>query len=358
LHHLPSFIMPLNGDYNLDEIDRDYHGYNRAHPCLIRLNDASFLVRFPGSWHPGVIAAKQVQIYAAHNMRLFDASLDVRATPWGYRDFAMLMNQHDNSGFGWAFYSPLERRVKYPENLEPATVAEFMVHDDDIDGREVVRRGNVQVSAAWYQHAIEAEQRRVVAREKNIRNNQAAKRNLYGIPDIASPAKKAALARKIAEQEDEYQAAMARQRALNTRPKGGALAPAPAPVAPAPIAGPSATVGTNSTSNESTLVAQSVIGQPAVQPSYIPLPMSTLTSPSAVSSFVGSPHATIPPSSPAFSTVSMSFDQNNLATTDHTLLAGGEDPYAYFSTEDGEINQDALGEDEPMVEVENNTQNL
>jgi hypothetical protein len=108
---------------------------------------------------------------------------------------------------------------------------------------QVVHRGNIQVSAAWYQHTIEADQHRLVNREKNIRTSQAAKRNLVGLPDISSPAKKAALARKITEKEDEFQAVAARRRALNSRAKEGVAK------GPTTAAGSSVIVGTSSASN-------------------------------------------------------------------------------------------------------------
>ncbi|KAJ7770364.1 hypothetical protein B0H14DRAFT_2632589 [Mycena olivaceomarginata] len=187
---------------------------------------------------------------------------------------------------------------------------------DYIDGREVVRRGNVQVSAAWYQHVIEADQRRLVNRVKNIRSSQAAKRNLVGIPDIASPAKKAALARKIAEKEDEFQDAPAE---------------------------------TSSTSN----TALDIIQQPAQ--SYI-VPRSTSVQSTATSSLLGSPYPSIPPSSPAVSIGNMSLDLDNLTAADRAMFAESEHRLAHLNVEAGEIDQDAEGEDEHMEEVELNTQ--
>ncbi|KAJ7802309.1 hypothetical protein B0H14DRAFT_3488538 [Mycena olivaceomarginata] len=186
--------MPLTSEFNLDQIDRVYHRYNRLLPCLIRLNDTSFLVRFPGTWHEGVLPAA------------------VRIT-WRYRDFASLMNRYDDSGFGWAFYSHLKHRVKYPDDLEPATLAEFLVRDTDIDVHERVREGNVQVSAKWYHNTMEANQRREVARERNIHDSCALKRNNAGVSKIDSPANKVALARKWVADEEEFQEAMRRQEA-------------------------------------------------------------------------------------------------------------------------------------------------
>jgi hypothetical protein len=271
-------------------------------------------------------------------MRLFDASLDICYNPWGYRDFAMLMNRYDDSGFGWAFYSDIERRVKYPDNLEPATIAEFLVHDNDIDGREVVRRGNVQVSAAWYQHTIEADQRRLVNREKNIRSSQAAKRNSVGIPDISSPAKKAALARKIAEKEDEFQASLARHRARQSRAKEGSAQGTTPPAA-----------------SSSTSIAPLVSSEPAAQPSSLPQSLSTVASPATLSS-LGSPYTAIHPPSPAMSVGSMSVDHDNISAADRALLAESEHSFGYLNIEgSGDIEADAEGEDENMEEAEGTT---
>ncbi|KAF7333148.1 polyprotein [Mycena venus] len=210
--------MPITGDWNLNEIDRTYHKYNARHPCLLRLNDSSFLVRFPGDWPPGVLTALEVQLYANHNMRLYDASLNVTHNPWGYRDFAMLMNRHDDSGFGWAFYSHLERRIKYPPaELEPATIHEFMVHDSDIESREFVARGNVQVPAEWYEETIKAAQRREVARARSIRESKRNRSNLAGLSNINSAENKAALAKKRALEEEEFQNDMREQAAQRKR---------------------------------------------------------------------------------------------------------------------------------------------
>jgi hypothetical protein len=202
----------LTGEYNLNRIDRSYHRFNDLHRVFIRLTPDLFLGRF-GDLPEMTIAAQQVQLFAMHNMRLHDAALNLDYNPMFYREFIDLMNRYDASGYTWAYYSESEGRIKYPyPELEPATVSALQVCDSDIERRETVRAGNVQVSAEWYNHTIEVNQRREVARERNIRKSQEAKLNFAGLPNIDSPANRAALVRKRKADEAEFQEHRAERR--------------------------------------------------------------------------------------------------------------------------------------------------
>ncbi|KAJ7312286.1 hypothetical protein DFH08DRAFT_822323 [Mycena albidolilacea] len=133
----------ITGEYDLRTIPEKYHRYNQLHPCLTRLNDESFLIRFDDGTRPSVIADKQVQLFVIHNMRLHDASLDLEFNPYGYRAFVVFFNACDGSGYNFAYYSKTERRIKFPTaQLCPASLLELQVTDRDIEPGEKAGASN------------------------------------------------------------------------------------------------------------------------------------------------------------------------------------------------------------------------
>ncbi|KAJ7211078.1 hypothetical protein B0H12DRAFT_1079625 [Mycena haematopus] len=259
----------LTGEYNLNLIPREFHSYNLVHPSLKRLNIASFVV-IPPVGAPvdalsGVIAAEQVQLYAVHNMRLNDPELDIDYNPAGYRAFANFLNQYDkSSGFYWSYWSDVEHRIKDPARVAAnplvafGNVTEFLVRESDIHPRPMLRDGHIEVAKAWYDHIIESEQRRLVSRQRNIRESQKARENSAGLrsTNLDSAASRARVAQKRALAEEAFQEAHKRRHLLDA--EEGELdedhAPAEAPVAPlavSPIIHPSASTD-NSSINEAT----------------------------------------------------------------------------------------------------------
>jgi hypothetical protein len=152
------------------------------------------------------------------------------------------MNQHDMSGFGWAYYSHNEQRIKYPAgDLEPATLDGFMVLDSDLDNREFVRPGFVQVSKDWYDQQMQYIQRRDVNRAKKTMENREAKRNFASVPNIASAENRAALARKRQLEDEEFSENLrrqeARKRARSETVEEGEIRAHVGPMAPPPQPG-------------------------------------------------------------------------------------------------------------------------
>ncbi|KAJ7921194.1 hypothetical protein B0H13DRAFT_2318762 [Mycena leptocephala] len=162
----------LTGEYNLNHLHRDFHVYNGVHPGLKRLNVASFVVLppigAPVGTLAGVIAAEQIQLFAVHNMRLNDPDLDVDFNPAGYRALADFMNKYDRPISGFSGPTGAKSSI-------------FMVRDTDIRPRPMLRDGFVEVSKLWYDHIIEGEQRRVVAKQHNICESQKTRENSAGL---------------------------------------------------------------------------------------------------------------------------------------------------------------------------------
>ncbi|KAF8139135.1 hypothetical protein K438DRAFT_1786034 [Mycena galopus ATCC 62051] len=215
----------LTGEYTLNNIHRDFHIYNGAHPGLKRLNVASFAVippiGAPAGTLSGVIAAEQLQLFAVHNMRLNDPDLDVDFNPAGYRALADFMNRYDRpiSGFFWSYWSEIEHRIKDPITdanrplVACANVTEFLVREADVHPRPMLRDGFVEVPKAWYDHIVEGEQRRLVAKQRNIRESQKARENSAGLrnANIESAASRARVAQKRARDEEAFQEASKRR---------------------------------------------------------------------------------------------------------------------------------------------------
>jgi hypothetical protein len=100
--HLQSsarYTMPIQSTWEWKKVSTDWDKYNRAHPCLPRLDNECFVLRMLDD--PAVIPAKTVQLYALHNMVLYNASVRREFNPYGYEEFARLVHTNDAaSGFG------------------------------------------------------------------------------------------------------------------------------------------------------------------------------------------------------------------------------------------------------------------
>ncbi|KAJ7936083.1 hypothetical protein B0H13DRAFT_2304162 [Mycena leptocephala] len=106
----------------------------------------------------------------------------------------------------WAYWSEIEGRVKYLfPDLEPATITHFLVRDSDLETGETIRDGFTQVPTPWYDNQMRALQNREVIHVQYAEQLRLAKRNFAGLPDINSPANKAALNQKRAQEEEEFQ---------------------------------------------------------------------------------------------------------------------------------------------------------
>jgi hypothetical protein len=282
-----SLSTMLTGEYNLNQIHRDFHAYNGVHPGLKRLNVASFVVLppigAPVGTLAGVIAAEQIQLFAVHNMRLNDPDLDVDFNPAGYRALADFMNKYDRpiSGFFWSYWSEIEHRVKDPITdagrplVEFANVTEFMVRDADIRPRPMLRDGFVEVSKLWYDHIIEGEQRRVVAKQRNIRESQKTRENSAGLR-IETAASRARVAQKRARDEEVFQEASKRR---HQEAEEGEVRETPAPQ-PAPVVVP---VGSH--------VVQAPLSSSTSTPNSTPTVIATASGWSPSSTIFGSSNA-------------------------------------------------------------------
>ncbi|KAJ7927162.1 hypothetical protein B0H13DRAFT_2557674 [Mycena leptocephala] len=223
--------MPLTGDYNTDRIDRKYHRYNELHPDLWRLDDATFLTRFEGRT-PGLIAAQMVQLYIGHNIRLHDATRRVTDVPFGYTTFATSMANQAGSAYSWAYYSTSEECVKYlTPGARPPSFDNFLVMDSDIEPRDFIRPGHVQVAVEWYEEVLAIEQRRRVARLKRIAESRDSKKSWAGLSKVNSEENQVALARRIARDEEEYQRSLTAKRKRVEDKEEGEIAGTSAPAA-------------------------------------------------------------------------------------------------------------------------------
>ncbi|KAJ7347916.1 hypothetical protein DFH08DRAFT_808695 [Mycena albidolilacea] len=190
--------MPLNCDYDRDHIAREYHAYNRDHEELIRLDRERFLMTF--STPPAVIAARQVQIYCLHHMKVVAPGYRITQNPYGHKTFTNYMNQHGSAGLGFAYVDTEDDCVTVypPAGLEPATLDEFLVTDADFDLGEIVRKDNIQVSRKWYDIQIQAIQRRDVGRYDKMQDSRAKKLK-GGVPDLSTPEARSGMAKKRAQ---------------------------------------------------------------------------------------------------------------------------------------------------------------
>jgi hypothetical protein len=184
----------------------------------VRLDRERFLMSFTDP--PAIIAARQVQIYCLHHMKVVAPGYTIVQNPYGHKTFAEYMNQHTSVGLGFAYVDTEDdcSTVYPPTGFEPATLDEFLVRyrallldvrpetylalpqvtDADFDLGEIVRKDHVQVSRKWYDLQVQAIQRRDVGRYDKMQDSKAAKKIKGGVPDLSTPEARSGMARKRA----------------------------------------------------------------------------------------------------------------------------------------------------------------
>ncbi|KAJ7888221.1 hypothetical protein B0H13DRAFT_2342070 [Mycena leptocephala] len=195
--HFARTTIPILSTYNVKNIkvSEDIEKYNDAHPLILRLDAESFLLRM-----------------------LDDPRLS--------NTFASLANTYDKTSFGWAVWDEEQGRVIYQPNCVPATLAEFWVLDHQINPGEIVCPGHRQVLQSWHDDMVEGQQRRLANHKKRVQTSREEKRVYRGLPDIDSPATRAALAKRMAIDDAETKKNL-RAAAKKARLAGPLAAPAP-----------------------------------------------------------------------------------------------------------------------------------
>ncbi|KAJ7939007.1 hypothetical protein B0H13DRAFT_2301208 [Mycena leptocephala] len=122
-----------------------------------------------------------------------------------------------------------------------------MVLDGDLDNREFVRPGSVQVSRDWYDQQMQYIQCRDVNRAKKTMQNREAKRNFALVPIIASAENRAALARKRQLEDEEFSENLWKQEARK-RPRSETVKEGEIRAPVGPMAAPSQPSGSTASS--------------------------------------------------------------------------------------------------------------
>ncbi|KAJ7829893.1 hypothetical protein B0H14DRAFT_3716359 [Mycena olivaceomarginata] len=147
--------------YNLPsdkELCPELMRFNKDHHAIRCLSATHFLFTVPGL-HDEIIPATLIQDF---NVTLIFAEGMPAYVPAYYNNFAQHMNNHDNSGLGWAYLEECEfaSRLVYPDTLLPADPASFCINDHEIMDNYLAP-GMVAVSSFYYKNTEEELRRSV-----------------------------------------------------------------------------------------------------------------------------------------------------------------------------------------------------
>ncbi|KAJ7704564.1 hypothetical protein B0H17DRAFT_1193769 [Mycena rosella] len=90
------------------------------------------LVALTPDAQPLLISAAIVRLYADYNIALATGSVMPTMVPVYYTDFAAFMNEHDASGFGWAYIHDADRTIAWTDALVVACPEAYYVRNHEI----------------------------------------------------------------------------------------------------------------------------------------------------------------------------------------------------------------------------------
>ncbi|KAJ7191880.1 hypothetical protein GGX14DRAFT_578608 [Mycena pura] len=203
--HDSSFMIPL-----------DVEGRQRVKQELIcalsRRSDRDFFWVTPKGETGCMVPAQQIAHYAAFNALLHNMSAKTvpKRNPFGYVEFADLMNQHDQRATsGWSKLAKANSKVIWPaRDCDATTPEEYLVTDDHLLPGEMVKPGHAQVDVKWLAIAQKALEEKILyeARCKaEAMAHKAGRRGNGPRVDVNSKENRAALAKRKRERvgEDE-----------------------------------------------------------------------------------------------------------------------------------------------------------
>ncbi|KAF7334186.1 Gag-pol polyprotein [Mycena venus] len=129
---------------SLDTLSDRMHDYNELHHALKQINIDTFRFDIPGLPTELVHATSVRQFLEYHVALCADDDLPGLA-PAYYSNFAQLMNEHDNSGFGWAHLDDESSTIIWDNCLVPADADAFFL-DHELDSGCFLRNDEVAVS--------------------------------------------------------------------------------------------------------------------------------------------------------------------------------------------------------------------
>ncbi|KAJ7799566.1 hypothetical protein B0H13DRAFT_2390951 [Mycena leptocephala] len=189
--------------------------YNEQHSALKRISNRLFCSTFPGLGTE-LIDAHTIYLYTEYNAALV-ACEDIPAlVPAYYPNFAQLMNNHDDSGFGWAYIDDASGTIVWDEKFSPADSGSFYVLPHQINDR-LLSNDEVAVSQLYYENSERLHKQEQMRELKYYKLRQEKKNKPSDIPDLHTKEAKATFAKKCKALEDAAAAAAAKKQ------KGAAL---------------------------------------------------------------------------------------------------------------------------------------
>ncbi|KAJ7814375.1 hypothetical protein B0H13DRAFT_1924853 [Mycena leptocephala] len=160
-----------------------HRAYNEVHSVLKRIHKRYFRFKFL-HYASTILDARTIRLFTDYNAAIVHGDDLPELEPAFYTQFAKVMNDHDDSGFGWAYLE--NDLIVWDEKLTPADAESFCVLDMETTDN-ILGRDEVAVTKLYYANA-ERLKRQAEKREVKYANQRQEKKNLISeaIPDVNS----------------------------------------------------------------------------------------------------------------------------------------------------------------------------
>ncbi|KAJ7933188.1 hypothetical protein B0H13DRAFT_1953685 [Mycena leptocephala] len=150
------------------QIDQRWRKWNESHDVIERQTACTFVVEtLTNTWT--ILASTQVRLFIEHNLRLYGENPPSGPGPFSYDAFASIMNDHNHSGFVWAYWDFDEQRVRFPpKGGKVATPKSWLLRDHELSDN-LAPPGMRLVEATFYDTlVVAAAQRQAKAQQSQL----------------------------------------------------------------------------------------------------------------------------------------------------------------------------------------------
>ncbi|KAJ7120112.1 hypothetical protein C8R44DRAFT_736965 [Mycena epipterygia] len=182
--------------HELPPVEKKFAAYNKIHSALKRISVDVFTYDIP-YFDTLLMDAHTIRLYTDYNVNLCTRDGLPDFVPAYYNDFAHAMNQHDDSGYGWAIVDATSKTIIFDDKMTIADAASFYVRDSDLNSprRRYLTGDEVMVTTSYYETA-ERLREQSLSRDNFHYNKRVNAKVAKSEPDVHSKDAKEAFARK------------------------------------------------------------------------------------------------------------------------------------------------------------------
>ncbi|KAJ7745443.1 hypothetical protein DFH07DRAFT_963336 [Mycena maculata] len=154
-----------------------FDAFNKIHSVAKQISTNLFRIDIPGL-DTEIMSAHTMRLYLNYNVELCTSDSLPNIVPAYYLNFAQAMNDHDDSGFGWAYLdeTSASKTIVWDDAWSIADPTAFCVLDHEVHSRYLAE-GDVSVTQTYYENAerlLHLEQQRKVQYYKQRINKRKA----------------------------------------------------------------------------------------------------------------------------------------------------------------------------------------